>query len=73
MIVTIGATLVCLAASVLLLPVSPYLAFVAFIGAVFAVSLAERHVRALGEHSISSLGSTVRNRFGGPSSPRSSN
>ena len=38
--------MLCLALAVVLLAVSPYLSFVAFIGAVAAVVFAERHVAA---------------------------
>jgi Flp pilus assembly protein TadB len=40
------------AVCVLLLAVSPYLAFAAFLGAVATVVVAERHVRALGDQAM---------------------
>ena len=39
------ATVVCLVLTILLLAVSPYLSFVAFVGAVAALVIAERHER----------------------------
>ena len=59
------AALVCLGLAVVLLGVSPYLSFVAFIGAVAAVVFAERHVRSLGEAGLNHLSETVRSRLGG--------
>ena len=59
------AAVLCLALAVVLLGVSPYLSFVAFIGAVAAVVFAERHVRSLGEAGLNHLSETVRSRLGG--------
>ncbi|MFN8024341.1 MAG: DUF3040 domain-containing protein [Acidimicrobiales bacterium] len=44
--------LVAVAVCVLLLGTSPYLAFVAFLGALAAVLVAEKHLRALGDEAI---------------------
>ncbi|MCB0981919.1 MAG: DUF3040 domain-containing protein [Acidimicrobiaceae bacterium] len=63
-----AAALVCLVLTIGLLSVSPYLAFVAFIGAVVCVVIAERHARALGEAGLSHLSETMRGRFGPPRS-----
>lgn len=56
----------CLALTVALLAVSPYLSFVAFIGAVVSVLFAERQARALGEASLQNISDSVRGRFGSP-------
>ncbi len=64
------AALVCLGLSIVLLSVSPYLAFVFFIGAVVAVLFAEQHARALGEAGLNHLSESVRNRLGGASNAR---
>lgn len=61
---TAAAAIACLVLTITLLSVSPYLAFVAFIGAVIASTFAERHVRRLGEASLSHLSESVRGRFG---------
>ncbi|MEQ1872091.1 MAG: DUF3040 domain-containing protein [Ilumatobacteraceae bacterium] len=50
--------------TIALLSVSPYLSFVAFIGAVVASLFAERHARRLGEAGLSHLSESVRGRFG---------
>ena len=64
------AALASLALSIVLLSVSPYLAFVAFLGAVVAVVFAERHARALGEAGLNHLSESVRSRLGGASNAR---
>ena len=64
------AALICLALSIVLLSVSPYLSFVAFVGAVVAVVFAERHARALGEAGLNHLSESVRSRLGGTSGAR---
>ena len=66
------AALVCLGLSVAMLSVSPYLAFVAFVGALVAVLFAERHVRSLGEAGLTHLSESVRSRLGGASGARPS-
>jgi hypothetical protein len=53
----------CLVLTVALLSVSPYLSFVAFVGAVAAGLVCERHARALGEAGLGHLTDTVRGRF----------
>ena len=53
--------LLAVAICVLLLSVSPYLAFVAFIGAMAAVIYAERHARALGDEAIRQVAAMRRN------------
>jgi len=55
--------------TIALLSVSPYLSFVAFIGAVVAGLFVERHVRAIGEAGINHLSESVRGRFGAPPRP----
>lgn len=62
-IATAGA-IVCLVLTIALLSVSPYLSFVAFIGAVVASLFAERHARRLGEAGLNHLSESVRGRFG---------
>jgi hypothetical protein len=47
-----------------LLSVSPYLSFVAFVGALASALVCERHARSLGEAGIGHLSETVRGRFG---------
>jgi hypothetical protein len=64
------ATVVCLVLTVLFLAISPYLAFVAFIGAVAALVIAERHVAALGEAGLNHLSDSVRSRLGGSAGSR---
>jgi hypothetical protein len=64
-VITALAAVICLGLAVVLLSVSPYLSFVAFIGAVAAVVFAERHVRSLGEAGFNHLSETVRSRLGG--------
>jgi len=58
-----------LALTVALLSVSPYLSFVAFVGAVVAALFAERQVRAIGEASLNHLSESVRGRFGATPRP----
>ena len=60
------AAVVCLVLTIALLSVSPYLSFVAFVGAVVASLFAERHARTLGEASLNHLSDTVRSRFSPP-------
>ena len=57
-------TILCLAATVLLLSVSAYLSFVAFVGAVFTLLLAERQVRTFSEAGLHHISDSVRGRFG---------
>jgi hypothetical protein len=54
-----GALLV--AVCVLLISVSPYLAFAAFVGATAAVVMAERHLRALGDQAMRQVAAMRRN------------
>lgn len=49
------------AVCVLLISVSPYLAFVAFVGAIAAVVMAERHLRALGDQAMRQVAAMRRN------------
>ncbi len=65
------AAVICLVLTVGLLSVSPYLSFVAFIGAVVAALVCERNARSLGEAGLGHLSETMRGRFGPP--PRSGN
>jgi hypothetical protein len=69
-IVSSVATVLLLVLTVLLLAVSPYLAFVAFVGAVAALVVAERHVAAIGEAGLNHLSDTVRSRLGGSAGGR---
>lgn len=59
-----GAAVGFLVLTIALLSISPYLSFVAFIGAVVAALFAERHARRLGEASLSHLSESMRGRFG---------
>ena len=70
-VLTSLAAIGCLVLCVFLLAVSPYLSFVAFIGAVVAVMFAERHARTLGEAGLNHLSESVRSRLGGTNGPRS--
>lgn len=54
-------TVLAVALSVLLLSVSPYLAFAAFIGAMFCVVTAERHARTVGEDAVRQMAAMRRN------------
>jgi amino acid permease len=58
------AAVLCLVLTVGLLSVSPYLSFVAFVGALASALVCERHARSLGEAGIGHLSETVRGRFG---------
>lgn len=69
-LVVAGAVAVsCLVLTIALLSVSPYLSFVAFVGAVAASLFAERQARSLGEAGLNHLSESMRGRFGAP--PRS--
>lgn len=59
-------TLAGLVLTVAMLGVSPYLSFVAFVGAVAAALVAERHARAVGEAGLSHLSDSMRGRFPAP-------
>lgn len=54
-------TVVAVAMSVLLLSVSPYLAFGAFVAAMCCVVVAERHARTLGEDAVRQMAAMRRN------------
>ena len=56
-----------------LLSTSPLLAFLAFVGAVVATVIAERHARAAGEAGLNHLSETMRSRLGGSPGARGSN
>jgi amino acid permease len=60
------AAVVCLVLTVALLSVSPFLSFAAFVGAVAAALVCERHARSLGEAGIGHLTDSMRGRFGAP-------
>ncbi len=66
LVVSVVLTVVCLAVAVALLAVSPYLSFVAFMGAVAAGVVAGSRIRAVGEQGLNNLGETMRSRMGGP-------
>lgn len=61
LLVSVVGGLVLLAVCVLLLAVSPFLAFAAFLGAVVTVMVAERHVRALGDQAMRQVAALRRN------------
>ena len=69
-IVSSVATVLGLVLTVVLLAVSPYLAFLAFVGAVCALVVAERHVAAIGEAGLNHLSDSVRSRLGGSAGSR---
>jgi Protein of unknown function (DUF3040) len=54
-----------IALTVFLLSVSPYLAFLAFIGAFVAAVFAEKHLRALGDEALRQVSAMRRNASGG--------
>ena len=56
----------CLVLTIALLAVSPWLAFVAFVGAVVTAVIAERHARSLGEAGFGNISEQMRDRFGQP-------
>ena len=58
------AAIACLILTIALLSISPYLSFVAFIGAVVAGLFAERFARRVGEAGLNQLSETMRGRFG---------
>ena len=64
------STVVCLVLTVVLLAVSPYLSFVAFIAGVASLVVAERHVAAIGEAGLNHLSDSVRSRLGGSTGNR---
>jgi len=69
-IISSVSTVLCLVLTVVLLGVSPYLSFVAFIGAIAALVIAERHVAAIGEAGLNHLSDSVRSRLGGSTGNR---
>lgn len=63
-------TVALLALAVMLLAASPYVAFAAFVGSVFAAVRTFTHVSRMSATSFSPLGHNVRQRFGRPSPRR---
>lgn len=61
LLLAITGGLVLVAVCVLLLSVSPFLAFAAFLGAVAAIVVAERHLRALGDQAMRQVAALRRN------------
>lgn len=71
-VTSVGAVLG-LGLAVLLLAISPYLAFGAFVLAVVAALFAERHARALGSGALGNIPNPLRRSgVGGPPKPPSS-
>jgi hypothetical protein len=66
-----AAAIVCLVLTIALLSVSPLLSFVAFVAALAASLVCERHARTLGEAGLGHISDTVRGRFGQATQPRS--
>jgi hypothetical protein len=64
LILAIIGGLVAVAVCVLLLAVSPYLSFIAFLGAIAAVVYAERHLRVLGDEALRQVAAMRRNASG---------
>lgn len=62
--VSVFGGVLAVAVCVLLLAVSPYLAFAAFLAAVAAVIHAERHLRALGDQALRQVAAMRRNASG---------
>lgn len=65
-----AAAVACLVLTVAFLSISPFLSFAAFIGAVVAALVSERHARSLGEAGIGHLTDSMRGRFGPPPNQR---
>jgi Protein of unknown function (DUF3040) len=61
-ILAVTGTIIALALAIVLLAVSPYLSFVAFLGALALGWVAERHLKVLGENGLASFEQSVRNR-----------
>lgn len=66
LIVSGVAAVACLVLTVALLSVSPFLSFAAFVGALVAALVCERHARTLGEAGINNLTENMRGKFGSP-------
>jgi Protein of unknown function (DUF3040) len=64
LVLSLVGGLLAVAICVLLLGVSPYLAFGAFIAAVAAVVVAERHLRAIGDEALRHVANLRRNGAG---------
>jgi Flp pilus assembly protein TadB len=64
LVLLVLAGVVAIGVSVLLLAVSPLLAFVAFIGAVVAIVYAEQHLRVLGDEAMRQVSALRRNAAG---------
>jgi hypothetical protein len=69
LVVSAGLTVACLALAIALLSVSPYLSFVAFLGAVASGVVAGSMIRAAGEAGLNNLSESMRTRMTG-SMPR---
>ena len=63
LLLSASGALLCLALTVALLSVSPFLSFVAFVGAVAAALVCERHARTLGEAGLQQFSDAMRGRF----------
>ena len=61
---SVALGVVAIALAVFLLSVSPYLSFVAFVGALAAAVVAERYVRALGDEALRQVQAMRRNASG---------
>jgi hypothetical protein len=71
LVVSGSAAVACLVLTVALLSVSPFLSFVAFVGAVASSLVCERHARVVSGAGLSQLSETMRGRFGQAAPPRS--
>jgi hypothetical protein len=59
----------CLVLTLAFLSVSPFLSFAAFVGAVAAALVCERHARVVSSAGLSQLGESMRGRFGQAGQP----
>ncbi len=64
LIVAVIGGVIAVAVCILLLAVSPYLAFAAFVAAIGTVLVAERHLRALGDEALRQVSALRRNATG---------
>ena len=64
LIIAVVGGIVAIGLSILLLAVSPWLAFVAFVAAIAAVAYGERHLRVLGDEAMRQVAAMRRNVSG---------
>jgi hypothetical protein len=69
MVISGSLAIGCLVLTVAFLSVSPFLSFGAFVGAVAASLVCERHARVVSSAGLSQLGESMRGRFGQTGQP----